>query len=75
VLTDELLHHLAHLLRANVAIDMQFMGFARVFIHHAQHPIIDGRTAQILSLRVGQKLEAGQNHSLGGPRGRIPQGK
>jgi hypothetical protein len=24
------------------------------------NPIIDGRTAQILSLRVGQKLEAGQ---------------
>ncbi|MBT22242.1 hypothetical protein CMK17_20210 [Candidatus Poribacteria bacterium] len=27
------------------------------------NPIIDGRTAQILSLRVGQKLEAGQRHS------------
>jgi hypothetical protein len=38
VLADELLHHLAHLLRSNVALHMQRVSFARVFIHHAQHP-------------------------------------
>jgi len=40
MLADELLHHLAHLLRSNVAIHMQRVGLAREFIHYAQHPVI-----------------------------------